>query len=615
MVHSLHIKVIEARDLKAADSSGFSDPYCRLQIGEDKKKAQKTKHVKRTLHPKWQEVFVFDGVSTSEKLEIEVKDWNIMGSSKTLGRALLPFAPIPIGPKPQELWLPLKASKENKEYGAVHLLVALVVTGDAVDMDDVRLAFHQQQVQEGNAILLVEVVEGRNLAVKDLTGTSDPYCVLSVTPPLGTSSSYIPKEHRTCIVFKSLDPVWNEEFFFEVPFENGTLEVEVWDWDRIGSHDAMGIAKMPLAKLADELFHDEWFTLVPIKKEKVSGDIRMRLQFTSALNAQKSYQLAKTHLVELCKIFTEGNDCTIASALLQLYESQELARAIVHVFHSQYSVNSLLNHCFHREIRRTTAETTLFRTDSPATRTTIVFFKLEDKTSSWLSKTLLPLINRVIQNPGGFEVDPEKAKEDKVSQDVKVNAKNLLATSQQFLDSIIGSLELCPPTIRLVLSNLRRLVSQAFPKSGLMAVGGIIFLRFICPAIFAPEGFGLVSTPPSGESRRALTLIAKILQNLVNGVEFGGKEQFMVEFNPFIVINATRITEFLDRLSSPPPFDMVPAKYTEEDLLRSMSVVVKNLTTNFQKVETLVKDPRVCLDMAKTSEVLKHLDELKKLLL
>lgn len=69
----------------------------------------------------------------------------------------------------------------------------------------------------------------------------------------------------------------------QVPFEGGMLEVEVWDWDRIGSHDAMGVAKIPLSKLSDELLHDEWHTLVPRKKEKVSGEIRLRTQFTSAL--------------------------------------------------------------------------------------------------------------------------------------------------------------------------------------------------------------------------------------------------------------------------------------------------------------------------------------------
>jgi Ca2+-dependent lipid-binding protein len=55
----------------------------------------------------------------------------------------------------------------------------------------------------GNSRLVVEVVAGRNLAVKDLSGTSDPYCILC----MGKT------ELKTNIIEKNLDPVWNEEFF------------------------------------------------------------------------------------------------------------------------------------------------------------------------------------------------------------------------------------------------------------------------------------------------------------------------------------------------------------------------------------------------------------------
>lgn len=106
-----------------------------------------------------------------------------------------------------------------------------------------------------------------------------------------------------------------------------------------------------------------------------------------------------------------------------------------------------------------------------------------------------------------------------------------------------------------------------------------------------------MTRPPSAEARRSLTLIAKILQNLVNGVEFGGKEQFMVGFNPFIFNNSRRITEFLDRLSLPP--SLLPSspvgggvdERREEEVVRSVSVVVKNMTY-FEKVEAAVmRDP------------------------
>jgi hypothetical protein len=169
-----------------------------------------------------------------------------------------------------------------------------------------------------------------------------------------------------------------------------------------------------------------------------------------------SYQIAKKHGPTLTSIIT-GPDCALASAMLQLIESQEFSRAIVHVFMSSHCINSLLNNCYHREIKKTSTETTLFRTDSPATRTSIVFFKLEDARARWLANAVLPSVLKVIQNPSGYEVDPEKKKEDKAS--IAANAKNLLATAQLFLDAIIGSLDSCPYSIRYTTNYFFDIVS------------------------------------------------------------------------------------------------------------------------------------------------------------
>ena len=76
-----------------------------------------------------------------------------------------------------------------------------------------------------------------------------------------------------------------------------------------------------------------------------------------------------------------------------------------------------------------------------------------------------------------------------------------------------------------------------------------MFLRFICPAIVAPELEGLVSTTPTKEMRRGLLLIAKIIQNLANNVLFGTKEPYMFPLNPFLVQNIQLVTEFLREIS------------------------------------------------------------------
>jgi hypothetical protein len=45
----------------------------------------------------------------------------------------------------------------------------------------------------------------------------------------------------------------------------------------------MGVVHVPLKSLMDESLYDDWYPLVPQKKEKVSGDLHLRMQFTSAL--------------------------------------------------------------------------------------------------------------------------------------------------------------------------------------------------------------------------------------------------------------------------------------------------------------------------------------------
>jgi Ca2+-dependent lipid-binding protein len=64
----------------------------------------------------------------------------------------------------------------------------------------------QQQQQSQNLVhyeLRIKLREGKNLAVRDITGSSDPY----VKFVLNGSSVY-----KSKIIFKNLNPVWNEEF-------------------------------------------------------------------------------------------------------------------------------------------------------------------------------------------------------------------------------------------------------------------------------------------------------------------------------------------------------------------------------------------------------------------
>jgi len=80
----LHVHVIEAKDLLAADSSGTSDPYVKLLKG--KKEFGKTKVMRKNLNPTWNENFKINlGEVLNQNITVIIKDHNNIKSSKTIG--------------------------------------------------------------------------------------------------------------------------------------------------------------------------------------------------------------------------------------------------------------------------------------------------------------------------------------------------------------------------------------------------------------------------------------------------------------------------------------------------------------------------------------------------
>jgi neurofibromin 1 len=80
-------------------------------------------------------------------------------------------------------------------------------------------------------------------------------------------------------------------------------------------------------------------------------------------------------------------------------------------------------------------------------------------------------------------------------------------------------------------------------------LGGFVFLRFYCSSMIAPHQYGLYDQPPGAACQRVLVLLSKVIQNLSNGVSFGGKEEFLVQLNDFINVNASEVRSFLDKVS------------------------------------------------------------------
>ncbi|PIN17295.1 hypothetical protein CDL12_10049 [Handroanthus impetiginosus] len=95
-------------------------------------------------------------------------------------------------------------------------------------------------------ILNVNVVRALKLRKKDLLGASDPYVKLKL------SGDKLPSK-KTTVKHKNLNPEWNEEFSFVVKDpEAQVLELAVYDWEQVGSHEKMGLNIVPLKDLTPE---------------------------------------------------------------------------------------------------------------------------------------------------------------------------------------------------------------------------------------------------------------------------------------------------------------------------------------------------------------------------
>ncbi|GAA5987383.1 hypothetical protein JCM10908_001933 [Rhodotorula pacifica] len=85
---NIRIDLLDGKGLPSADRNGKSDPYCIFELNGER--VYKSEIVKKTLAPVWNEKFEMH-VQSREKAEflVEVHDWDRVGSSDKLGRALI----------------------------------------------------------------------------------------------------------------------------------------------------------------------------------------------------------------------------------------------------------------------------------------------------------------------------------------------------------------------------------------------------------------------------------------------------------------------------------------------------------------------------------------------
>ncbi|KAI9316811.1 C2 domain-containing protein [Dichotomocladium elegans] len=113
----LNITLLGARNLKAMDKGGTSDPYARVRMGG--KQVFKTRHVKKTLTPEWNESFI--AKTGDGKIDIKVKDKNTL-NDLDIGDCIVDASALLQGQFSFDGWVPL----EPKGTGEVHIRIEQV---------------------------------------------------------------------------------------------------------------------------------------------------------------------------------------------------------------------------------------------------------------------------------------------------------------------------------------------------------------------------------------------------------------------------------------------------------------------------------------------------------
>ncbi|KAL9642180.1 hypothetical protein ABK040_007183 [Willaertia magna] len=438
---------------------------------------------------------------------------------------------------------------------------------------------NSQYTVEPNKIstLIVEVIEAHELAAKDLGGTSDGYAVLK----------FENQEFKTDVVWKDLNPKWNERFTFLVKNLNTNLNISVYDENKLSKGQLIGQVDFNCQELSDEEKHEVTLELKN-SKDEYSGKIHLKLTFVSSESGSMSYLKKLTNLSfyePLKKYLLQ----LPPNVFVQLFDNNRLNcddkiyKSIIYLttFGEQENVAlgshdfslSILKYVIRCEVEKTNRISQLLRSNNISTKLVGMYVKIFGQT--YLRNTLQSITQRICEEDKFLECNYELIN-GKSTEEAKElahqNMNEIISYCKEYMNIIKKSIKLLPMDIRLIISHLREQVMKKYKSDnnnlvdnqvdpmtmGSIAASSLLFLRFITPCITAPLLFNLISAPPTKNAQRTLMLISKILQQTANQIEFSEKkEQYMVPANQFIKEEMVGLNHFLEEVCNISDNDMI----------------------------------------------------------
>ncbi|XP_026672586.1 synaptotagmin-4-like [Ceratina calcarata] len=221
--NELRVTVVRCNGLPAREQNATSDPYVKLKLLPDKQHQAKTRVLRNTRDPVYDEDFTFFGISKDQlqkiSLQFIVLSFDRYSRDEIIGELTCALSSISG-----------LENSDNQEISLCRKICPRTLQIQSQGRGELLVSLCWQPV---NNRLTVVVLKAQNLPKMDVTGLADPYVKIYLL----YNNQRIAKK-KTRMRKRTLSPVFNESFNFDIPndadgLNNVSLEFMLIDWDRV----------------------------------------------------------------------------------------------------------------------------------------------------------------------------------------------------------------------------------------------------------------------------------------------------------------------------------------------------------------------------------------------
>lgn len=217
---ALRVTVYSAKNLPPADVNGKADPYCTMQLAGKPHIKTRTRHLEKTLDPRWSEELTgCYAYQEGDDLVFEVVDYDKGAQQGDLMCSCV----VP--------------SKEFHRPGGFDGVWPLTLAPELAKLKGyspaLRLRIQVTAFPEPPPGVTILIRHAEGLPPADANGKSDPFVSVQLVGKQFSRST-------TTIKSRTLEPVWNETLTDKHRYEPGdSLSFKIWDYDKAANNDLL----------------------------------------------------------------------------------------------------------------------------------------------------------------------------------------------------------------------------------------------------------------------------------------------------------------------------------------------------------------------------------------